>query len=359
VSSKNLENELSMVEQSLEQPRPTMRDVARRAGVSLASVSYVLNGGPRPVSEALRQRVAAAMEELGYRPARRGRSRSRPLTVGIVVPEATNSFFAQALAGIESVLRAGGHVALATSSGDDTARERDLVAACVRARVDGLILTPSEAVPEEVERLAAGGLPVVLMDREGGGAHFDRVVMDNYRSAFQATRLLIESGHRRVALVNGPRRVSTAAERLRGYRDALAFAGLPAVDDHVRSGPFAHEQGREATLDLLSLSPRPDAIFSSSVILTSGVLHALRERGLRWPDDIAVVGFGDAAWVPVMTPPLTVIQQPARQLGEVAARLLLAGTGRPQAGQRVVLDAQLILRESHWRPAPSPTEVVT
>src|SRR5215467_13533647 len=99
-----------MVEQSLEQ-RPTMRDVARRAGVSLATVSYVLNGGPRPVSEALRQRVAAAMEELGYRPARRGRTRSRPLTVGIVVPEATNSFFAQALAGIETVLRAGGHVA--------------------------------------------------------------------------------------------------------------------------------------------------------------------------------------------------------------------------------------------------------
>jgi LacI family transcriptional regulator len=343
-----------VVEQSSEQQRPTMRDVARLASVSLATVSYAINEGPRPVSDELRRRVAAAMDELGYRPGRRGRARSRPLTVGVVVPDATNSFFAQALAGIESVLGSGGHVALATSSGDDAARELDLVATCVRARADALILTPTAAVPAEVERLAAGGLPVVLMDREGGSTGLDRVVMDNYRSAFQATRLLIDSGHRRVALVNGPLRVSTAADRLRGYHDALAFAGLPAVEGHVRSGPFAHEHGRQATLDLLALPQPPDAIFSSSVILTSGVLTALRERRLRWPDDIAVVGFGDAAWVPVVTPPLTVIQQPARQLGEVAARLLLAATGRRDVvGQRVVLDAQLILRESHWRTTPS------
>src|SRR5262249_9612512 len=262
-------------------------------------------------------------------------------------------FFAEAIAGMESVLRAGGHVLLVTSSGDDPGRELDLVAACVRARVDGLILTPAGAVPAEVERLAAGGLPVVLMDREGGSAALSRVVMDNYRSAFQATRLLIESGHRRIALVNGPRHVRRAAERLRGYADALAFAGLPLVEEHVRSGPFSHDHGRQATLDLLSLPARPDAVFTSSVILTSGVLRALRERSLRWPDDIAIVGFGDAAWVPVVTPPLTVIEQPVRQLGEVAARLLLAHGGRERVGQRVVLDAQLILRESHWRAGAS------
>ena len=229
----------------------------------------------------------------------------------------------------------------------------DLVAACVRARVDALVLTPTAGVPAQVERLAAGGLPVVLMDREGGSTALDRVVMDNYRCAFQATRLLIESGHRRIALVNGPSHVSTAAERLRGYGDALAFAGLPVVDEYVRAGPFSHEHGRQATLDLLALDTPPEAVFTSSVILTSGVLHALRERRLRWPDDIAIVGFGDAAWVPVVTPPLTVIEQPAQQLGEVAARLLLAHGGRERVGQRVVLDARLILRESHWRPSPA------
>jgi LacI family transcriptional regulator len=333
--------------------RVTMRDVAGLAGVSLATVSYVLNEGPRPVSRELRQRVTAAIHELGYRPARRGRTRSRPLTVGAVVPDATNSFFAQALTGVESVLRPGGHLLLVASSGEEPARELELVAAFVRARVDALALTPCGAVPAEVERLAGGGLPVVLMDREGGSTGLSRVVMDNYRSALQATRLLIESGHRRIALVNGPAHVSTAAERLRGYAEALALAGLPVLDEHVRPGPFSHEHGRQATLDLLSLPERPDAVFTSSVILTSGVLYALRERRLRWPDDIAIVGFGDAAWVPVVTPPLTVVEQPARQLGEVAARLLLAGGGRERVGQRVVLDAQLILRESHWRPSPA------
>jgi LacI family transcriptional regulator len=330
----------------------TMRDVARAANVSLATVSYVLNEGPRPVSDELRQRVTAAMRDLGYRPARRGRARARPLTVGALVPDATNSFFAQALTGVESVLRPGRHLLLAASSGEQTARELELVAAFVRARADALILTPCGGVPAEVERLAADGLPVVLMDREGGSTRLNRVVMDNYRCALQATRLLIESGHRRIALVNGPRHVSTAAERLRGYADALAHAGLPLLEEHVRPGPFSHEHGRQATLDLLSLPARPDAVFTSSAILTSGVLYALRERRLRWPDDIAIVGFGDAAWVPVVTPPLTVIEQPARQLGEVAARLLLADGGRERVGQRVVLDAQLILRESHWRPSP-------
>jgi LacI family transcriptional regulator len=347
-----------MSERSVEQA--TMRDVARRAGVSLATVSYVINEGPRPVSGMLRDRVSAAIKDLGYRPARPGRARTRPLTVGVIVPDAWNSFFSRALAGAESVLRPGGHVLMAASSGEDAARELELVAACVRARVDGLLLTPCGDVPEPVLHLAADGLPVVLMDREGGAADLDRVVMDNYGDAFQATRLLIESGHRRIALVNGPEHVTTAAERRRGYLDALAFAGLEAPEEYVRPGEFTHEHGEKATLDLLALPTPPDAIFSSSVILTSGVLRALREHRLRWPDDIAVVGYGDATWVPVVTPPLTVIEQPAQRLGETAARLLLAARGRERAGQRVVLSSQLILRESHWRagrsnvPALSP-----
>lgn len=329
-----------------------MRDVARRAGVSLATVSYVVNGGPRHVSEDLRSRVEAAMRELRYRKAPRGRRRTRPLTFGVIVPDAGNSFFSRAISGLRSVLRPGGHVLIAGSTDERPDWERDLVDACVRARVDGLVMTPCGPVPDAVVRLAAAGLPVVLMDREGGSTTLDRVVMDNYRSAFQATRLLIESGHRRIALVNGPDAIGPARERLSGYRDALAFAGIPFDAALVRGVPFTNAQGRLATLDLLSRQARPEAIFSSSVILTSGVLHALQERGLRWPDDIAVVGYGDADWAALVTPPLTVIQQPAQQLGEVAGQLLLAGRGGG-AGQHVVLESHLVLRESHWR-VPGP-----
>jgi DNA-binding LacI/PurR family transcriptional regulator len=329
----------------------TMRDVARRAKVSLATVSYVINQGPRPVSRDLRERVLTAMQELGYRPARRGRTRVRPLTVGAVVPDVSNSFFARALDGLESALSEGGHHLLSASSHEDPARERALVTSLRLARVDGLVLTPCGAVPPEVDRLAAAGTRVVLMDRDGGCDHLPRVVMDNYRSAFQAVRLLIESGHRRIALVNGPEQVSPARERLRGYRAALAFAGAPADEEYVRCGPFTVEHGRRATLDLLGMRHRPQAIFSSSVILTAGVVWALREHGVRWPDEIGLVGFGDDAWAALVTPPLTVIEQPARQLGEVAARLLLTADGSRTDAQQVVLDSRVVLRESHWRAA--------
>jgi LacI family transcriptional regulator len=331
----------------------TMRDVARRACVSLATVSYVVNGGPRTVSDELRERVEAAVRELGYRPARRGRARTRPLTFAAIVPDAGNPFFSRALDGLRSVLRPGGHLLIAGSSEEDADLEEELLAACARARVSGIVMTPCGPLPDSAGRLAASGVPIVLMDRDGGSTSLSRVVMDNHRSAFQATRLLIESGHRRIALVNGPASVGTARERLCGYRDALAFAGIEPDPALVRGVPFRHDRGRLATLDLLARPDRPDAIFSSSVILTSGVLRALQERGLRWPDDIAVVGYGDADWAALVAPPLTVIQQPARQLGEVAGQLLLAGRGGG-AGQHVVLESHLVLRESHWRvPGPA------
>src|SRR5438105_9994024 len=155
----------------------TMRDVARRANVSLATVSYVINQGPRPVSGELRERVLAAMRDLGYRPARRGRVKARPLTIGAVVPDASNSFFARALCGLESALRADGHLLLSASSHEDPDRERVLIAGLRQARVDGLVLTPCGPLPPEAEQLDAAGLPVVLIDRDGGCEGLRRAVV--------------------------------------------------------------------------------------------------------------------------------------------------------------------------------------
>jgi len=132
-------------------------------------------------------------------------------------------------------------------------------------------------------------------------------------------------------------------------RDWFPFAGLVFSEKYVRLGPFTFEHGRQSTLDLLSLTPRPDAIFSSSVILTTGVLWSLRARRVRWPEDIAVVGFGDAAWASLVTPTLTVVEQPARQLGEVAAQLLMSASDGTAQGQQLVLESHLVLRESHRR----------
>ena len=195
-------------------------------------------------------------------------------------------------------------------------------------------------------------LPIVLLDWDGPSSTLNRVALDNYLSAFQATRLLIEGGHRRIALISGPDAVGSAQERLRGYRDALAAAGL-AEQALVRSGPYTHEQGRAAALDLLAGRHPPEAIFSGGVLLTLGVLQALRERRASWPEDIALVGYADARWAAALVPPLTAIEQPVEQLGEMAVNLLLQARQTQTLGQRVVLESRLVVRASHWR-APQP-----
>jgi DNA-binding LacI/PurR family transcriptional regulator len=341
--------------------RTTLRDVARRAGVSLATVSYVLNEGPRPVGPERRERVLAAILELNYHPPAGERKRRRPLTIGVVVPDASHAFFAGAIHGINQVMAPAGHLLFVTSSSEDPARERRLVDALLRRRADGLILTPCCGVPPAVEQASQRGVAVVIMDRGGGLPSLTYVTINNYRSAFQGVRLLWESGHSRIALVNGPDQIDTFQERLRGYTDALAFAGLPFEPELVHRGPQTFDHGLQATRMLLGLVQPPSAIFSSSVPLTSGVLSGIRERRLRVPDDIALVGFGDPVWASLVTPPLTVIEQPTVLLGEAAARLLLAGVGRepPATGQRVVLETRLVLRESHWRVAQRATAGAT
>lgn len=323
------------------------RDVARHAGVSLATVSYVLNDGPRPVSAGLRERVLGAMRELGYERRGRGPRRRRPRTYGALVPRAMNSFFAAVLAAAEAALAERGHLLLVASSDDDLERERHQLLALRRAGIDGLLLTPCAALPPLVDELAGRGLPVVLVDRDGDVTHYPRITMSNYQSALRAVRVLTDSGHRRIALINGPETVGTAHDRVRGYRHALAMAGLEVRDQYVRSGPFDREFGRQAARALMALPEPPDAIFSSSVILTAGVIEGLQQLGLRWPDDVALIGFGDAPWASLLAPPVTTIDQPHQEMGRAAARLLLdAGAGKPP---HVVLDSHLILRESHWR----------
>lgn len=325
----------------------TMREVARRAGVSISTVSYVVNGGPRPVSAAVRARVRQAMEELGYEAGGRGRPRQTEQLIGALVPDTTNSFFASVLAGAISVLRREGHILLTASSGEDSDRELREFRALRRARVQGLLLTPRGQVPPEIAEAATAGLPVVLMDRDGPSEGFARVVMANYRNSVRAVRVLADAGHRRIALVNGPRSIFTAEERRRGYVDGLRQAGLPFRSEFLRLGEFTREQGRRATTALLSLREPPEAIFSASAILTEGVLQALRQQGLRWPDDVAIIGYGDPPWASFVSPPLTVIDQPTGEIGATAARLLLDGGARQK--RRLVLDSHVLVRESHWK----------
>jgi LacI family transcriptional regulator len=298
----------------------------------------------------MRAKVQRAADELGYELRPRGRRRTRPLYVGVIVPELSNAFFTAVTAALVEALAQQGHLCVISASGEDPELEDQLVSFLSR-HVDGLVLAPSAQVGPATLALAKQGLPVVLVDRDGGAPQLPSVSMDNFDSAYRATMVLVESGFQRIAMVNGPQRVSTARDRTNGYLAALAAGGLAPSDERIWCGEFNVEDGRRAVDWLLQAPERPDAIFSSSAILTSGVLTGLRQHGLRWPDDVAVVGFGDAVYASLVEPGVTVVEMPTAVMGETAARILLNEAGARQEAPHVVLPSKLVLRDSHWRRA--------
>ena len=331
------------------QTAATMRDVAAAAGVSLGTVHHVLNPGHRRVAPDLRERVLDAMRGLSYEPAPRRRP-DQTLEIGVVLPSLTNSFFGICLEGIQQTLSREGHLMLAACHDESVDDERRILLALRRRGVDGLILTPCWKVPSEVTSMVEHGLPVTILDRCSPVETLNRVVMDIYESSFDATRLLIDNGHRKIALINGPDGMDTSLERRRGYVDALRLAGLEHRPEYERCGPWTYEHGYRAMAALAALPEPPEASFLSSPMLTLGALMAMRERHLAWPDDIAIVGYGDPAWASLVEPPLTVVEQPLERMGEATANLLLASIkhNQPAVGQMVTLRSQIVLRQSHW-----------
>jgi LacI family transcriptional regulator len=328
----------------------TLRDVARHAGVSLATASCALGQGRRGVSDVMRARVQRAADELGYELRPRGRRRARPLFVGVVIPDVTNTFFSVLAGALDEALAAEGHRVLVAPSREDPELEDEIVS-LLAPRIDGLVLAPASQVGPATLALARRGVPVVLVDRDGGAPQLPSVAMDNFDSAYRATMILVESGFERIALVNGPQRISTARARTEGYMAALAAGGLQRSDEWIWVGEFNFQDARRSVDWLMQAPERPDAIFSTSAVLTSGVLTGLRQHGLRWPDDVAVVGFGDAVYAALVEPGVTVIEQPTRTMGETAARILLNRTSYQQDAPHVLLPSKIVLRDSHWRRA--------
>ena len=330
----------------------TLKDVAKLAGVSTATVSYVLNDGPRPVSIETRARVLEAVNRLGYKPRRKRRvaSRTKGLTVGVIVPNANATFFGDALEGIETFLYSRGHCCIVGSSRSDQVIERRLIRKLARL-VDGLIITPVADVGGEIERLPEQGVPTVIMDRQVEATELSGVGIDNYNITTQAVRLLFDAGHERIALINGPKMIDTVHVRLDGYKSALATLGLPYHPEYVFQVPFEAEAGRNATLDLMSLPNPPDAVICTSTDLAIGALSSFNQLGLCLPDDVALVCYGDTAWISLLSPAITVIDAPAYLMGETSARLLLNTLADPPntESRRIILDTKPILRDSHRR----------
>ncbi|MFO1068032.1 MAG: LacI family DNA-binding transcriptional regulator [Geminicoccaceae bacterium] len=326
---------------------PTIRDVARAAGVSTATVSAVLNDTAF-VSPALRQRVEAAVAKLGYAPHSIARSlkRGRTQLLGLMIPDITNPFFTELVHVVEVAAHRAGYGVLLCDSGQDPAKERSYLQLMRSHRVDGLVLCPvGDGGLAEPAR--AGGMPLVMVDRLVPGLEADVVLMDNYAAGLAATRHLVNLGHRRIGAVAGPAGLEPADERLRGFREALALRGLAVRDGDIRHGNFEEEGAYLASLELLGGTSRPTALFVANNHMLIGVMRAVANLAMSCPADISVAAVDDFPWANAFTPRLTTVRQPVAAMGETALRLLLerlaGGDGPPR---RIVLPAELVIRDS-------------
>jgi LacI family transcriptional regulator len=333
----------------------TIYDVAQRAGVSAATVSRVLNG-QRNVEASMAARVREAAAELDYRANAVARNLRRASTTlwAAIVSDVENPFFTSLVRGIEDVAQAAGYSVVLCNSDEDPDKEAAYVAAVRAEQMAGVLISPSGRM-ETLRELQASGTPTVLVDRSIEGLAVDAVLVDNEHGAAEATRHLVHGGYRRIACVTGPRRVSTAADRLSGYRRALREAGLPYTKDLVRHANFREVGGFEAMTSLLDGDARPDAVFAANNLTAVGVLESLAAHGRRVPDDIAVVAFDEIPWADLVRPSITTVAQPTYELGRTGARLLLDRIKSPsRPPSRVTLQTQLRVRDSSLPVQRSP-----
>lgn len=305
--------------------RPTMRDVAALAGVSLKTVSRVVNR-ESGVSPDLTARVTKAAEQLDYRPnltaSNLRRSDRRTATIGLLVDDVANPFFADIHRGVEEVARARGVAVMAASLDRRADQEADVVATFAARRVDGLILVPTAREQGYLLTEMRSGWPIVCVDRLPSGVIVDTVLADNRAAAAAATRHLLAHGHRRIAFLGDAATLMTAQERLQGFRDAMAEAGAAIDPAWVRFDVNSLEEGEDAAREILSGTSRPTALFTAQNYVTMGACRALHRMDLQ--SSIALVGFDDFPMADVLQPGVTVVSQDARRMGHEAAEVLFA-----------------------------------
>jgi LacI family transcriptional regulator len=335
--------------------RPTIFDVARRANVSTSTVSRVVNGRQH-IHPETRRRVQAAMTDLGYvahGPARTLAS-GRTRTVGLLAIEVGTSFFQMVIAGADEQVASFDHDFMLCTTHDRREKEREYVARLSHGMVDGLLVILPRGLTDYVEQLRAERFPFVIIDHDAEAPGCNVVNASNRVGARDAINHLLRLGHRRIGFITGTPGVGSAIERLAGYREALNDAGLSFDERLVVTGDFLEAGGFDATHALLSLDDPPTAIFASSDTAAIGVVRAARERGLRVPQDLSVVGFDDIPEASLVTPALTTVVQPLREMGRAAVRLLMGVLREPaRPPTTVVLSTTLVVRDSTAPPPPA------
>jgi LacI family transcriptional regulator len=326
----------------------TIKEVAVLAGVSSATVSHVING-TRYVSDAVRDQVLNAMKELDYRPNDLARSLRSGIThtLGLIIPDSSNPFFAELGHCIENAAFKAGYSVILCNTENDMRKELLYVDVLTKKLVDGMIFVAAGENADIFKSLVDLDIPVVVMDRNYEGLDLELVSSDNHQGGVLATSHLISLGHTRIGCVSGPSKINPSSKRLDGYMEALKSKGLPVDPKYIVQGDFHPESGFDAGIKLLSLPERPTAIFACNDLMAMGVIKAAASMGLRVPEDLALVGYDDIELASYTNPPLSTIKQPKVEMGLTALQIILDRIGNRESGrQKIQLPVSIVVRSS-------------
>jgi LacI family transcriptional regulator len=328
--------------------RVTIVDVAAQAGVSSGTVSRVINGDVH-VRRQTRERVLQVMHDLGYSVNRQARSLAGGKTdvIGLIVPDLGTAYIGEIIRGIDMELGRTGLDLILYTTHRTASKEANYVANLAQGMVDGLLLVLPRSPADYIEALTRRGFPFVLVDHQGTGRACPAVGATNWQGAYDATKYLLQLGHTRIGFITGSMDLGCSQDRLAGYRAALRDHQLAARPELEYEGDFLQPDGYAGGSAFLDLAEPPTAIFASNDVMAMGVMDAVRNRGLRIPDDISVVGFDNIPQSAVVFPPLTTVEQPLEQMGRAATQLLMRILKkRDETMGRMELPTQLVVRSS-------------
>jgi DNA-binding LacI/PurR family transcriptional regulator len=332
----------------------TIREVAKAAGASVSTISAALNNSDY-VSAKTRSRIQEAIKSLGYRPndLARGLRLQKTHSIAIVVPDLANNFYSEVVRGAKDYSASANYTVLIGDSREKWEEERNYLDSFHRRRVDGVIRVPAIDAAGGKSKSVLGNLPVVYADRHplARDSYVGRVGVDNTRAAETATGYLLSLGHRQIGIVTGDPSSGTSMDRLQGFMRALRSAKIRPDRSMMHTGHNDMESGHFHAMQLLTQTPRPTAIFCTNNMMALGALAAIQEIGLVCPEEISLLGFDDFYWATLLRPKLTVVSQPAREIGMIAARMLIDHIeARPSIPSPALLETQLIVRDSCCPP---------
>ncbi len=302
----------------------TIYDVAREAGVSMATVSRVVNGNPN-VKPTTRKKVNEAIERLGYRPnaVARGLASKKTTTVGVIIPDVSSIFFGELARGIEDIATMYNYNIILSNSDQNSEKELHLINTMLGKQVDGIVFMGGKITEEHVEEFKKSPVPIVLAATTEQSQSVPSVNIDYKQAAFDAVSLMVDHGHKRIGYVSGPLQDPINGEyKIAGYREALEEAGLSYDENLIVIGDYTYDSGLEAAETFINLNQPPTAVFSGTDEMALGVIHGYQDNGLRVPEDVEVIGFDNTRLAKMIRPQLTTIVQPMYDIGAVAMRLL-------------------------------------